>query len=161
VAKPDQKLKNEILEAAADSFPNPREIDSWNQVLGKDVVTATVSYLKDHGLVEATGRVRMGVLDSFHDVTITSAGFDYLSEDGGLTAELGVVTVRIEAETIQALVTAQIEMADATRQEKNLLRQQLQALSKEGHQRLASQLIRLGLEAAPRSIQWLQTLIDP
>jgi len=159
VAKPDQTLKDEILKAAAETYPAPCEADQWNTTLDKDTVTTTISYLVDHGLVTGTPRKRIDEIASYADVKITSAGFDYISEDGGLTAELGVVTVRIEAETIQALVTAQIEMTDATRQEKNLLRQQLQALSKEGHQRLANQLIHLGLEAAPRSIEWLKTLI--
>lgn len=159
MAKPDQALKEEILQAAAETYPASCEADQWNTTLDKDTVTTTISYLVDHGLVTGTPRKRMDEIASYADVKITSAGFDYISEDGGLTAELGVVTVRIEAETIQALVTAQIEMTDATRQEKNLLRQQLQALSKEGHQRLANQLIHLGLEAAPRSIEWLKTLI--
>jgi len=161
VAKPDQKLKDEILQAAAETYPAPCETDQWNTTLDKDTVTATISYLVDHGLVTGTPRKRIGEIASYADVKITSAGFDYISEDGGLTAELGVITVRLEAETLQTLLAAQIEKTDAPRHEKNLLRQQLQALSKEAHQRLANQLIHLGLEAVPRSIQALKTLIDP
>lgn len=161
MAKPDQKLKDEILQAAAETNPAPCEADQWNTTLDKDTVTATISYLVDHGLVTGTPRKRMDEIASYADVKITSAGFDYISADGGLTAELGVITVRLEAETLQTLLAAQIEKTDAPRHEKNLLRQQLQALSKEAHQRLATQLIHLGLEAVPRSIQALKTLIEP
>ncbi|MCP1313002.1 MULTISPECIES: hypothetical protein [unclassified Halomonas] len=159
MAKPDKTIWIEMLEAAAETYPDDCEADQWNKKLGKSVANANINYLVEHNLVTGLARKRMGDIDSYGNITITSAGLDYVSQDGGLTAELGVVTIRLEAEAIQALVTAQIEMAEATRQEKNLLRQQLQALSKEGHQRLANQLIRLGLEGAPRSIEWLKTLI--
>lgn len=161
MAKPVKEIWMKMLEEAAKTYPDAHEADHWNVDLGKNITNANITYLIDHGLATGLPRKRMGEIDSYAEITITSAGLDHVSEDGGLTAELGVVTVRIEAETIQALIAAQIEMTDATRQEKTLLRQQLQALSAEGHQRLASQLIRLGLEAAPRSIQWLKTLIDP
>lgn len=159
MAKPDRKIWTEMLEAAAETYPDAVEADQWNTALGKSTANANITYLVDHGLVTGLARKRMGDIDSYAEITITSAGLDHVSEDGGLTAELGVITIRIEADTLQALLAAQIEMTDAPKHEKNLLRQQLQALSKEGHQRLASQLIHLGIEAAPRSIEWLKTLI--
>ena len=161
MAKPDRVIWTEMLNAAAETYPDAVEADQWNTALSKSTANANITYLVDHGLVTGLSRRRMGDIDSYGEITITSAGLDHVSLDGGLTAELGVVTVRIERDTIQALVAAQIEMTDATRQEKTLLRQQLQALSKEGHQRLAKQLIQLGLEAVPNSIQWLQKLIAP
>jgi hypothetical protein len=159
VAKPDKNIWTDMLEAAAETYPAPCVADQWNEDLGKSTANANITYLVDHDLVTGLARKRMGDIESYAEITITSAGLDYVSDDGGLTSELGIVTIRIEAETIQALVAAQIEMTDATRQEKNLLRQQLEALSKEGHQRLATQLIRIGLEAAPRSFEWLKTQI--
>lgn len=159
MAKPDRKIWTDMLEAAAETYPDPCVADKWNEALGKSTANANITYLVDHDLATGLARKRMGDIESYAEITITSAGLDYVSDDGGLTDELGVVTIRIEAETIQALVAAQIEMTDATRHEKDLLRQQLEALSKEGHQRLASQLIRLGLEAAPRSFEWLKTQI--
>ncbi|WP_404462946.1 hypothetical protein LG331_09205 [Vreelandella aquamarina] len=161
VAKPDKKIWLEMLEAAADTYPDAVEADQWNTALGKSIANANITYLVDHKLVTGLARKRIGDIDSYAEITITSAGLDHVSEDGGLTAELGVVTVRLEAETLQTLLAAQIEKTDAPRHEKNLLRQQLRALSAEAHQRLASQLIHLGLEAVPRSIQALKTLIDP
>jgi hypothetical protein len=34
----------------------------------------------------------MGDIESYAEITITSAGLDHVSEDGVLTAELGVLT---------------------------------------------------------------------
>ncbi|MDO0945940.1 hypothetical protein [Chromohalobacter israelensis] len=159
MAKPSRALMLEILERAAETNPDPCEMDSLNSDWGVSEVTATISYLVEHKLVTAIGRKRVWGIHSYAEVTITAAGLDYISDDGGLTAELGVVTVRLEAETIRTMIAAHIEMAEGSRHEKTLLRKQLEALPEEGLRHLTKQLIDSGLRAAPQTIQWLQTLI--
>lgn len=161
MAKPDRALIPEMLEAAAEEFPNGIDPRRFNDEHGLEVVTATIGYMESHGLLKTIPRKRMGTIDSYAEITITHEGIDYISDDGGLTAELGVVTVRLEAETIHTLIMAQIECTDAPRHEKNLLRRQLEALPEEGLRHLTSQLIRQGLEAAPDAIRLLRTLIGP
>ncbi|WP_162619866.1 hypothetical protein [Salinicola acroporae] len=159
MAKPDMNLGNELLEKAADKNPQPLPIDDYNKALGKDVVTPTVSYLVQHGLAEGPARRRMGTLDSYAEITITAKGLDHISEDGGLTAQGKVITVRLEAQTIRDLVMAQVELSQAPKHEKTLIRRQLEALPEEGLKHLTSQLVQLALQATPNAIQTLKTLL--
>lgn len=159
MARPDMELAREILEFAESEYPNPYAVDELNGQRGKDLVTATAHYLVEHELLEGTCRNRMGTIDSYADVRLTARGVDYLSNDGGLTAELGVMTVRLEAESIRDLVMARAELAGLPNHEKNLLRAQLEELPKEALQHLSKRLIDAGLAAAPLSLQWLRTQI--
>jgi hypothetical protein len=81
-----------MLEAAAETYPDPCVADQWNEVLGKSTANANITYLVDHGLVTGLARKRMGDIESYAEIAITSAGLDHVSEDGVLTAELGVLT---------------------------------------------------------------------
>lgn len=70
----------------------------------------TLQYLEEHGLcksgvmIGADGHLALG------ESRITAAGLDFLEDDGGLSAILGVVTVRLHADTIRALIDAKIEV---------------------------------------------------
>ncbi|MGM8931418.1 hypothetical protein [Salinicola halophyticus] len=159
MAKPDMELGNELLEKAAEANPQPLAIDDYNKARGKDAVTPVVSYMVQHGLVEGPARRRMGTLDSYAEITITAKGLDYISEDGGLTAQDKLVIVRLEAQTIRDLVMAQVELSQAPKHEKTLIRRRLEALPEEGLKHLTSQLVELALKATPDAIQTLRTLL--
>ena len=45
-------------------------------------------------------------------------GIDFLTDDGGLSAILGVVTVKLHSDTIQALIAAKIDQAEISDSEK-------------------------------------------
>lgn len=159
MAKPDMNLGNELLEKAAETNPEPFAIDDYNEAQGREVVTVTVAYLLQHGLVEASGRKRTWGIHSYAEITITAKGLDHISEDGGLTAQGKVITVRLEAQTIRDLVMAQVELSQAPKHEKTLIRRQLEALPEEGLKHLTSQLVQLALQATPNAIQTLKTLL--
>lgn len=160
MAKPDRTLMLEILEHAAESYPDPFDLDAFNSERGKAKVASTMAYLEEHGLAKGLARQRLADDTSYAEATITAAGMDYISDDGGLTSELGTVTVRIEAETIRTIIMAHAEKTEGSRHQKNRLRQQLEALPEEGLRHLTKQLIDAGLKATPQTIQWLQTLIS-
>jgi hypothetical protein len=74
---------------------------------------------------------------------------------------LNVVTVRFEADTLRALVTAKVEASALSGEEKSRIRRTLEAMGAEGLKALAKGLVERGLEHAPDAVALLQTLRIP
>lgn len=117
---------------------------------------ANASYLIEHGLINATvSRYGDGHIDARLPM-ITAKGLDFLADDGGLSAILGVVTVRIDSSSIRELVEARIfqDVPDET------LRQSLiSALRKAPADAMSSviqQLATAGLSSVPSLLPLLQ-----
>jgi hypothetical protein len=90
--------------------------------------------------------------------TINERGLDFLADDAGLTAILGVVTVRLHADTIRDLIKAKIAEAAASEEEKGLFKRQLATLPATALEAATSQLVGIGLANLPNTIGWLRTL---
>ncbi|UQI38830.1 hypothetical protein [Vreelandella venusta] len=81
---------------------------------------------------------------------ITARGIDFLEDDGGLSAILGTVTVKLHADTIRDLIDAKItESNTIPEQEKPALREALKGMKEEGLKQLTTRLVSYGIEQAP------------
>lgn len=111
--------------------------------------SANLQYLVEHGLVTFGDKLSA-------TVKITAKGIDFLMDDGGLSAILGVVTVKLHSDTIQALLNTKIEQADIPPEEKSKLKV---ILSKMGDVALAK-LTEKAIDAvtSPQIINLLQNL---
>ena len=81
--------------------------------------------------------------------TITAAGLDFLEDGGGLSAILGVVTVRLHADTVRALIDAKIEASPIPAEEKSRLRKVLAHLSEASLRVATTDLVKSGLDHCP------------
>lgn len=98
---------------------------------------------------------------------ITAAGIDFLENDGGLTAILGVVTIKFHQDTLSELETMIQLDKTLPPEEKVTLLQKLRSLPEEGAKTLVQELVKAGLQKAPdgwntaihylNSIPWGQT----
>ena len=113
--------------------------------------SANLQYLAEHGLVVFVDKTRITAT-----VKITAKGIDFLMDDGGLSAILGVVTVKLHSDTIQALLNTKIDQADIPPEEKSKLKV---ILSKMGDVALAK-LTEKAIDAvtSPQIINLLQSL---
>jgi hypothetical protein len=122
-------------------------------------VAANLVYLEQHGLCEsgvqvgADGTIQLGA------ASITAAGLDFLADDGGLSAILGVVTVKLHADTIRDLIAAKIEAAEIPAQEKSTLKKRLAALPEAALTPATTDLVRTGLDHLPDAARWLGRLL--
>lgn len=82
--------------------------------------SANLQYLAEHGLVVFDNETLITAT-----VKITAKGIDFLMDDGGLSAILGVVTVKLHSDTIQALIAAKIDQAEISDSEKSWLKKEL------------------------------------
>jgi hypothetical protein len=117
-------------------------------------------YLSEHRLVEATVSKVMGSrVPMIPIVRINAAGIDFLQDDGGLSAILGVVTVRFEAETIKQLIDARLEASGLPEKEKSAIRSKLRELGGDALKEVTKRLLGAALDHWPEAIQTVQTLI--
>lgn len=153
----DRALQRRILERLREHYPE-RAIILGEVSAPDDAVVANLSYLEEHGLCESG--LSWG-LDGSCVVTparITARGLDFLEDDGGLSAILGTVTIRIEAETLRNLLSARVDESDLPAAEKSRIKAHLAALSEAALKSATAELTKLGLAHLPNAIQWLRTL---
>lgn len=123
-------------------------------------MAANATYLQEHGLIDAGIFQYMdGEFDST-GLKITAAGLDFLEDDGGLSAMLGVVTVKFHEETLLALIGDRIEKSDLPPAEKKKWTDGLRALPADAIKHLTMKLLDKGLENLPAAIPIIGTFLQ-
>lgn len=122
-------------------------------------VAANLMYLEEHGLCD--GGVQVGVDGHIMlgPSSITASGLDFLADDGGLSAILGVVTVKLHADTIRDLIAAKIEATAMPVEEKSVIKRHLAALSETALKAATTDLVKTGLDHLPDATHWLSKLV--
>lgn len=119
-----------------------------------------LKYLSDHGLC------RVEYLEQHNDmrwhwaepVRITAAGLDWLSEDGGLTAEKRTITIQFDEDQFKALLIAKVDEADASEEDKSKLKEAISKGSTVVLQAALTEVTKAGIAFLPHGFQWLQKL---
>lgn len=152
--------QREILVAAKAAFPG--HYDCHQGINGKPASEyhTDILYLAGHGLL-TVGKPLYYERDPKEVlITITVKGIDFLEDDGGLAAILGVVTVRLHDDTIKSLIEAKIQEADLTPPDKKRYRDALRELPAESTKHLAMKLIDAGLANAPVAWSAIQSALS-
>ncbi|WP_338438739.1 hypothetical protein [Synechococcus elongatus] len=153
----DSSLQRLILEELKSA--NFGKIIDFNIDEDYERIKAHIHYLNEHGLLEAnfqdtnSGPVFLGA-------KITAKGIDYLERDGGLTAVLGTITVRLHEDTIKELLLAQLEMAAVSSKDKSWIQEKLQSLSNESWKVIAQELVKKGIQNTPDIMNFLGNIIS-
>jgi hypothetical protein len=117
---------------------------------------ANLAYLGEHGLCDNKLTQNMSRRFDWHGSKITASGLDFLEEDGGLSAILGVVTVRLHSDTIRELIGAKIDATPLSEPEKSALKKHLATLSEAAWRTVTTELVKSGLNHMTDIIPWLQ-----
>jgi hypothetical protein len=154
--KLDRALQLELLKELAEAYPAQANV----QQHAKDnpEVTPNMHYLYGHGLID--GDISSAVASTskhFLYARITVNGLDLLAEDGGLSAILGVLTVKLHDDTIKSMVEARISRSDLSPEDKQGWIDQLRDLRGESIKYLTMKLLDAGLESWPRVLHAIQT----
>lgn len=153
--KLDRALQLKILEDLAEHFPKRGDVQQWTRE--EPALTANLHYLRQHGLVDGTISQEMSGNKHFITAEITAAGLDFLADDGGLTAILGVVTVKLHDDTIRQMLLAKIDASDLPPEEKQGWRDKLRELRGESIKHLTMKLLDKGAESLPAILDAIQT----
>lgn len=150
----NRQLQRDLLERAADAYPATLRMEELVFEAETADVVKTIYYLHSHGLIDAVFRNALGVrFQQPFTIKATHKGLDFLADDGGLSAILGVVTVRLHEDTIRLLVTQKIEDSDLPEEEKRPLLQAVRELPGEAIKHLTTKLLDLGLDNLPRATE--------
>lgn len=153
--KLDRDLQRAILQTLADAYPEtPYDIHKRILTMGERLdVIGNLLYLSQHDLI--VGGFQRALDGSFAPsgpLQITAHGLDFLADDGGLTAILGVVTIRLHDDTLKSLVEAKILASDLPQPDKKRWLDQLRSLPAETTKHLVLKLVDLGLTNAPAAL---------
>ncbi|AOJ93342.1 hypothetical protein WK22_10705 [Burkholderia multivorans] len=155
--KLDRAIQLEVLSALAKSYPDDISSAAWDEIGQKydhDVVRANVFYLHEHGLVH------WKVGDAGFTLRATCDGMDFLSDDGGLAAILGVLTVRFHGDTIKALIEQKIEESDLDPADKPRFVDALRSLPADATKHLTMKLLDLAVAHAPGALHVIRTALS-
>lgn len=152
-----RSLQGEILHRLADIYPDDLDVQEWQET--EPDLRANLYYLLEHDLISG---IDSGALDGNTIVfaKITATGLDFLADDGGLTAILGVVTVKLHDETIRELIAARIQDSDLSPEHKTGLLDQLRELRGESIKHLTMKLLDVGLENAHKAVPLIQRFLE-
>ena len=155
----DFQLK--LLKQLANYYPHAH-VGRW-QELNEDEATVKVNmfYLREHQLLETDAQIQpeFGGMFVYHSSKITHKGLDFLADDGGLSAILGVQVVKLHDDTIRELIAQRIMQSDLAPPDKHKLLDALRELPGETTKHLVLKLVDLGLDQAPAAIAAIGKLL--
>lgn len=152
--KLDRARQLEMLQALADVYPG-YTVDLGNGKPNKEDLE-NLWYLKEQNLIE--GALEMSIEQSFifQGVRITAKGVDFLADDGGVSAILGTVTVKLHADTIKELMLARVENSSVSSEKKSWLKKQLETASSETIKKIVGAVLDEGFKHAPDLIRLVE-----
>ncbi|CUJ00181.1 hypothetical protein [Achromobacter xylosoxidans] len=146
--KLDRAVQKVILDTLASRYPDWMGVDALLSHLDFNLEhqnrLANVYYLEGHGLVEAKGNPKG---TEGQGLRITAKGLDFLEDDGGIGAILGVVTIKLHDDTIKHLIEAKILASDLPAEEKQRWTDQLRSLPAKTIEHLVMKLVDRGLDS--------------
>jgi hypothetical protein len=152
----DRNLQRDLLLAMQAAYP---DLLRNYTTTAESRAEANLLYLEEHGLCESGLTQSLDGHFQFSGCRITARGLDFLADDGGLSAILGVVTVKLHADTIRDLLAEKIDAMSISAEEKSSLRKHLAALSETALKAATTDLVHQGLNHLGALAPWLQRFV--
>lgn len=160
----DKDLQIKLMEGLASEYPNGYHLRKIRKFVPQETsvakIIANLKYLKWHELVTLNVYECVDGETLLGSATLTPKGIDYLSANGGLTAELSVVTVKLHADTIHDLLIAKIQSSDANPTVKKNLINKLKELPANAMEKILSAGFEKGIAAVPDIAVWLGNILS-
>ncbi|AVY67189.1 hypothetical protein [Xanthomonas translucens] len=154
----DRSFQKELLSSLAAIYPENAVTNSLPGYGDGRRLVVNAAYLQEHGLIQARFH-QMDGEPMLGQCSITARGMDFLADDGGLGAILGVVTIRLHEETLRHLIESKVLESDLPQTQKDRLIDQLRQLPAETTKHLAMQLVEAGLKSWPAALLLLRNAV--
>jgi hypothetical protein len=155
----NRHLQHELLLILRDEYPC-RVVEfpqPWDRDQNK--IARNLLYLEEHGLCLAGVVLSADNRLSFGGASITAKGLDFLEDDGGLTAILGVVTIKFHADMLREILVSKIDGSPLAPEEKSRLKEVVSQLGEAGQKAAITDLIHQGLQHIPSIVDWLRSIV--
>ncbi|WP_411850698.1 hypothetical protein ACLB90_17800 [Stenotrophomonas sp. LGBM10] len=158
MAKINKERLVRILKFAEEANPQPVDLIA---ALGPEADEAIVEikYLRDHGLLDVIISTSLDGEFFLGTTRITSAGLDYLSDDGGLTEERGGTTVKIHADSLQQMLELMVLRSDLDQPQKQRYVDELRKLPAETTKHLALKAVDAAMAHSGKLLPLLQSML--
>lgn len=154
---PSRAQQLDILQRLKAQYPGLVDVQGWEH----PHLTSELLYLRDHGLVTVELSQDLSLIKpQAIFASLTAKGIDFLQGDGGLSAILGVVTVKLHEDTIKSLVQEKIMDSELSAPEKKRYLDALRNLPAESTTHLAKKLIDAGLANVPVAWNAIQNVLS-
>jgi hypothetical protein len=154
--KLNRAMQRHLLTMLSDSYPKQHDVQS---IQGDSAAMVNLAYLEEHGLVWLRMSKQLDAWGMPSHAKITAKGLDFLQDDGGLGAILGVVTVKLHEDTIKQMLVSKIEASEADPGVKEQLVAKVKGLPAEALSGLAGKLMEKGVENAGNIVTFLAGLL--
>lgn len=151
----DRALQLELLKELESIYPRAsRDFRDADEATYKNLF-----YLHQHDTVELkfNPAVQYG-LKPIVFAAITQKGMDLLADDGGLSAVLGVVTIRFHEDTIRAMIEMKIHSSSASHEDKVRMIDTLRSLPHDSLKHLSMRLLDKAADNLPALFGLLGTI---
>lgn len=155
----NRELQRQLLSGLAETYPEPRSSQELGMEPDDRRWVVNIMYLTEHDLVEAQLSRMLGAPACALEARITHKGLDFLQDDGGLSAVLNTVIVRLEAETLRALIQEKIDATPMPDAERSKLMAWLKSAGSEALKETTQRLVGAALDHLPEALQLLRTQI--
>jgi hypothetical protein len=152
----DREMQQALLMEMRDQYPEHLHFLPLDGQYPTKAIHANLIYLEENALCDSGLKPNMVGYSYIGGARITARGLDFLAGDGGLSAILGIVTVRLHGDTIRDLIAAKIEASPLAEGEKSALRKHVAALPEMALRAAATDLMKSGLDHLPDAIHWLR-----
>lgn len=153
----DRVKQLEYLKRLAAEYPAQVDVQRWDEPKAR---SANLWYLAQHDLIDIQPSQEMQSPWNVILAKINARGLDFLADDGGLSAVLGVVTVKLHADTIRDLIAEKLAASDMPAEQKSTLLNRLRSLGGEALKELTKELVKRGIDASPAGYDWLRATVD-
>lgn len=145
----DRAFQRELLEDLRNLYPQPADLKRTYGQQTDNRLLVNLAYLDEHGLIDFKSQSFMDGTIGLHSAKITARGMDFIADDGGLSAILGVVTIKLHEDTIKALLIQKVEATDGDATVKASLIAKIKAIPSEALGTLTQRALDEGLDHAP------------
>lgn len=152
----DRALQREILTSLAPLYPQAADMRTSFADIPHQALVVNLYYLGEHGMVSLKANETMAREVVLHSAKITAAGLDFLADDGGLTAILRTLDVRLHGDTLRQIIEARVNSAPGDTSVKQAIKQALLKLPSEAMSKLATQALEHAMDQTPDIVRWLQ-----
>ena len=149
--KIDRDLQLEILRLCRDAYPG--RVEDTDLPLHPEL-QANLIYLYELDLI--LGSLVNGNME-LRAPQITAKGLDFLEDDGGVSAILNTVTVKIDQEDLRLLIAARVEASDLPPEKKAPLIQAMRSLPAQALRDLTTRLVNEAVDKLPDALRLFQT----
>ena len=152
-----RETQRALLERLHSYYPAPIAIRELAEISDTESIAVNLAYLAEHGLVTADVRASgFAQTITVANAKITARGIDFLADDGGLGAILGVTVVRLHTDTVRELLIARVQASDEPMTTKERLIDQIRATPALAFGQIVQRALDAGLDAMPNAVDWLQ-----